>query len=81
MKAAGAFIGLPPYLSANRQIVELRGRLWKTKAGLALCNEVRRLSSQLLGLATVTIAHFSQGLFRSTAAREVGLRMEKFGVF
>lgn len=70
-----------PYLSAIRQIVKLRGRFWKAKAVLALFNKVRRLSSQLLGLATVIIAHFSQSLFRSAAAHQVGLRMEKFGDF
>jgi hypothetical protein len=73
--------GQASYLSAIRQIIKLRGRLWKAKAVLALLNKVRRLSSQLLGLTTVIIAHLSQGLFRSTAAHEVGLRMEKFGDF
>jgi hypothetical protein len=61
--------------------IELRGRLWKAKAVFTLFNKVRRLCSQLLGLATVIVAHFSQGLFRSAAAHQVGLRMEHFGDF
>ena len=60
---------------------KLRGRLWKAKAVFTLFNKVRRLCSQLLGLATVIVAHFSQGLFRSAAAHQVGLRMEHFGDF
>jgi hypothetical protein len=71
----------PAHPARYPKSIELRGRLWKAKAVLTLLNKVRRLSSQLFGLATLIIAHFSQGLFRSAAAHQVGLRVEQFGDF
>jgi hypothetical protein len=38
----------------------------------------RCLSSQVLGLVLVTIAHFPQALLCCTAPHQVGLRMEQF---